>query len=158
MDSFSDKPVTNIQRLSPFGNAHAFSVKCKDYIAAIISILFGVCSPTTVVFSIVAIIVDSVKSCVFWFDSHVRKEVFKGAVPIMRNFYSTFSIKRIQVGFGIVTSVSHTKPYLVLRCSGFTVRCKVMYNLFSHASFLISRIVRGGLLSTDRTRMITQAL
>lgn len=61
----------------PFGNSDIFITELKKSIASTISGLFFWGRPTAVVFMVIAVVVNSIKSMAGWLFSHVSKEVFK---------------------------------------------------------------------------------
>ncbi len=119
---------------SPLRNTHSFSIKLNDVISSHVSHLLSMRSPSTVVFAVVSVIINSVQRAVIWAIIHIRKE-HSVVIPFRTNFNPPATIKRIGRKVGVIAPVPHSHPHSICSCFGQFVRTSNAPTRFNSAIF-----------------------
>lgn len=85
-------------------------------IGLIISLLL-LCCPPAIVFAVITIVIDSIKSSIGRLFSHILQKVFEGFVPSLTDRNSFFTIPCIISPFRIITPSAHVLPNVISICS-----------------------------------------
>lgn len=97
---------------SPLRKPLCLSVKSQFSVASRVIRLLKSCTPPTIFGRVIAVIVDSIKSCSMRRLSHIGIEIFK-RMPALGNFYSARSVIFKLRNVWIVTTANHGFPPLI---------------------------------------------
>lgn len=131
--------------LTQFSYASSDSVHCDNAIIALVSLLFSVCCPPAIIWTVIAVFVwISIKRLSGRSFPHVLKKVFKGSPPLAY-FYSLSPIALVVWLIGICAPSPHCAPNCVSIGFGASVNCVPLSRNITHQTsarfrFPISKI------------------
>ena|SRR3990167_150001 len=115
-DSACDGVGLNVSYPPPFCKRSYLSIISNKSIRACIVSLLKLCSPPAIIFTIITVIIYSIKLHAIWSLSHISIEILK-FLPPGAYFYPAPTISFVCLTFSIFTSFMHTSPNPPLSCA-----------------------------------------
>ena len=101
--------------LSPLYYCHTFPFQCKDAIAPPIPQLFFFDRPPAIFWTVALLVIDAVNRMFRgWTFAHVSEEGLEGMPPLRANQNPARSVVAIGRFFGVVATLKHVSPNLIL--------------------------------------------
>jgi hypothetical protein len=100
----------------PLSQAQRFPIVCQHSSFTSVLRLLKFCSPSTIAWFVVSVIVNTINSCIWrWFRSHVCDEVIEADFPSFAKRYASVCVQVFVFVVGVATSL-HFLPRCVLGC------------------------------------------
>lgn len=105
-----DQVTGYAEMISPLSYIHRLTIIINNMINSCVAVLLLWCSPPTVLWTIVSVVVYAV-DCVpiAWWLTHVGKEIFKGS-PTVADVDTAPTIVLVAFGVGIIAAGTHVTP------------------------------------------------
>lgn len=129
-----DRSARNSCIFFPVFKRLRFSAKCDMPIISAISLLFFLCSPSTVLFTIMPVIINSIQRMFWrWSIAHILVKILE-LVPTLTDFNPTPTVKGVSDIILIFATIYHCSPSAIYFC----VRHSVCYVYFLDTINLIT--------------------
>jgi hypothetical protein len=120
--AFSSEDGCNLDAclFSPIGSSHGFAIKCKEHIAAPVSVLLSHGDPSAIRWRIAFRVVDSIYRHILGAFTHIGKEALKLA-PSFAQGYASAPVVFIGMVVAVIASFLNALPNMVGTSSAFPV-------------------------------------
>jgi hypothetical protein len=119
----------------PLNDRHGDFIVGEKSVAQLVSALFFSCRPAAVAWIVTTIVVDAVNRVLGrWCDTHVLKKQIKRLAPAITDGYSATAIRLKSGVLGIVASLFHPLPRIVLFGAREAMRLSSVPDLLSDAA------------------------
>lgn len=127
VQSFPQRRMSHTDYASPFRKRFYFAVVLKHSIIAFVVRLFGVCCPSTIIWFVISIVVNSINGMTAgrpW--PHVLKKCLDAVDPPLANHNAPASILGISAISWIVAPLLYSKPNSIFLSFGQSMLCSTL--------------------------------